>query len=189
MPELDKYIKRSSMTGMLILGFLHLIFLWAIISSYWHEPLIISIVVASTALVYWAYSYSKIMNHQRSALNFYHAAGVLVGATLCYFLNVDLGLGSVIAVGLVGLLGSYTTTIIRHYSFATGLPAAIYCGAFIGMCSDAVAGGYLFIILGSLASFILYSLSQDVLNGYGGKLGTIAFGGVFVISLFKKLFF
>jgi hypothetical protein len=189
MPELDKNISRSSMTGMVILGFLHLIFLWAIISSHWHEPLIVSIVVASAALVYWAYAYSKIINHQRSALNFYHAAGLLVGALLCYFLNVHLGLGSVIAVGLVGLLGSYTNTIFRHYSFSTGLPAALYCGAFIGMCSDAVAGGYLFIILGSLASFILLSYSQDVLNGYGGKLGTIAFGGVFIISLLKNLFF
>ncbi|MCP9199947.1 hypothetical protein MKO06_08520 [Gramella sp. GC03-9] len=63
------------------------------------------------------------------------------------------------------------------------LPVALYCGAFAGMTSPLVAGSYSFIILAGLMSGIILAISKTSFHGFGGKLGTIAFGGVCCVSL------
>ncbi len=62
------------------------------------------------------------------------------------------------------------------------LPAAIYCGAFIGMSSTGVASGFMFILTASFFTAILLFLSKNLFAGVGGKLGTLAFAGVVITS-------
>lgn len=105
------------------------------------------------------------------------------GAFLTYFLNTELNLGVVLAAGITGLLSSFIPFINRRSDILRELPVSIYCGAFAGMTSPLVAQGYWFIILAGLLSGIILVFSKSSLHGFGGKLGTVAFGGVSIISL------
>jgi hypothetical protein len=102
---------------------------------------------------------------------------VIIGAVSTFWINTYLDLGPVIAAGSIGVVASFIPNIIKHSS-AKDIPAAIYCGAFVGMSSILLFQNYLSLILAATISGLLLLLTKDVLNGFGGKLGTIAFGGV-----------
>ena len=68
-------------------------------------------------------------------------------------------------------------------------PAAAYCGSFVGMSSPNVAGNMLFILFAGFVAGVLLVFSKNIFQGYGGKLGTIAFGGVALTYLVVFLFF
>lgn len=93
---------------------------------------------------------------------------VLFGGVLAFFLTHDLGLGAVVAASLVGILAHL---VIPKY----GVPA--YCGAFVGMTSNLLLFNYQEVALAGLIAGIVYILTRDVFNGFGGKLGTIALIG------------
>lgn len=59
----------------------------------------------------------------------------------------------------------------------------MYCGAFAGMTAPFVADGYAFIILAGIFTGTILVLSKETLHGFGGKLGSIAFGGVSIVAL------
>jgi hypothetical protein len=97
---------------------------------------------------------------------------VAVAAPLTRLLAVETGLGAVVAASLVGLLAAYGS---RY-----GVPA--YCGAFVGM-----AGPGLFdltaVAAAGVVTGLLYVAAKRVFNGFGGKLGTLAFVGCGVLVL------
>ncbi|SDZ88538.1 hypothetical protein [Pedobacter hartonius] len=103
-------------------------------------------------------------------------------ALASFYLNHFLKLGPVISAASVGSLGSFIPNIRKHSHYLQQLPAAIYCGAFIGMSSEHVASGLLFIITASFFTAILLFLSKNLFAGVGGKLGTLAFAGVAITS-------
>jgi hypothetical protein len=98
---------------------------------------------------------------------------VVVGSLVSYYLNVTLGLGAVLGASLVGLVGAVVAP-------AYGPP--LYCGSFVGMASPTVLRFPAF-LLAIVGAGIIYVLAQDVFNGYGGKLGTIACAGCCLASL------
>ena len=55
------------------------------------------------------------------------------------------------------------------------------------MTSTLVANGYLFIAFAGALGGLVYIIAKPFLNGFGGKLGTIAFGGVAFATLFIYL--
>lgn len=107
-------------------------------------------------------------------------AAAVVGAWATYEVSHTLALGAVVASSVVGLMGA---AIFPHHA------AAIYCGSFVGMCSSSYLVGFHDLMVAALIAGLLFSISEDVLGGFGGKLGTIAFSGALTAGLgFKRQF-
>ena len=101
-------------------------------------------------------------------------AGVVGGALITYLVSVDLGLGAVTASGLIGLLGAL---IFPQQA------VPIYCGSFVGMSSSALLTNYPEMLLAGVAAGLIYNMAIGILDGFGGKLGTIAFAGAVITGL------
>lgn len=112
---------------------------------------------------------------------------VFLGAISTYFLHSFLGLSTVLSASVVGLVVSFVPNIFKKYGIVKSMPAAMYCGAFVGMTSTAVASGYLFILLSSCITGLLLVSANGVFHNIGGKLGTLAFGGVVLAFLITLL--
>jgi hypothetical protein len=91
----------------------------------------------------------------------YSAIGVIATYELATLLSVNV----VIASALMGLLGYL---IIRKNS------VAFYCGTFAGMTSYEIFNHYEILVLAGICGLV-YLIIKNILNGYGGKLGTTAF--------------
>jgi len=99
---------------------------------------------------------------------------VVAGAVITYTLKVNVGLGAVLAAGLVALIASLVLP-------AYGVP--IYCGAFVGMTSSRLLVNHTELSFAAIIAAVLYLLTDRVFRGYGGKLGTIAFAGTLFTGL------
>lgn len=110
------------------------------------------------------------------------ALWIPAGAIICFYLNHFLILGPVLSGAIVGSLSSFIPNLNRKSHYLQQLPAALYCGAFIGMSSTGVAPNFLFIITASFFTAILLIISKNLFAGVGGKLGTLAFAGVMITS-------
>jgi len=99
---------------------------------------------------------------------------------LTFVLTYTLGLSAVVASALVGLIGG---VFFPTYS------AAIFCGSFVGMSSQAILADIAALFLSSLIAGVLYAMSEQWFDGIGGKLGTIAFiGSVMTGIVFQNPF-
>ncbi|MCM2325865.1 MAG: hypothetical protein NDI94_05350 [Candidatus Woesearchaeota archaeon] len=112
----------------------------------------------------------------------------ITGAVLTYALSSYTSLGPVISSSLVGLSSYILCSMndrMKDHS------PAVYCGTFVGMSSTFIILHPVFVTLGGLFSGVLYHMTEDAFDGEGGKLGTIAFGGVCgavtVIMLFASI--
>lgn len=112
---------------------------------------------------------------------------VPIGAVACYLLKTSTDLGSVISVGIVGVVASLLPEIDRKSDYLSKLPAAIYCGGFIGMSSQAVVPSIGFVTLAGILAGLFFMLSKNLFLGLGGKLGSIAFCGLVIVSLINWL--
>ena len=95
----------------------------------------------------------------------------------CWLLQTSIGMSPVLSAALVGFLGSFVSV------FAS----VIYAGAFAGMCSHEYLSGHFHIVFISLAGSVIYILSKPYLNGFGGKLGVIAFLSSLLLVLTRGL--
>ncbi len=98
---------------------------------------------------------------------------VVIGGVSTYFISAVLGTGPVIAAGLIGILGAL---------FARAYSVPLYCGAFVGMVCNELFSFQMAIIASTIAGLI-FVVSEGVLDGYGGRLGTIAFIGAVITVL------
>ena len=168
---------------------LHLVFLAVAIFENKNKfyPLLVLTVIA----VLLGFFYSGKIKADTSRLkiiDFILIPATILGAVLTYWLNLALAFNAVLAAALVGLVSSFLPFLNRNSDLLRELPVAIYCGAFAGMTAPIIAQGYTFIFLAGLISGVILVISKDTLHGYGGKLGSIAFGGVTLISLIFLLF-
>lgn len=92
---------------------------------------------------------------------------VFAGGLVTYWISVDLQQGAVVASALVGIFGA---AFLKPYA------VPIYCGSFVGMASSTVLGFPEVALAGAIAG-VIFVLGKHVFNGFGGKLGTIAFAG------------
>ncbi len=90
---------------------------------------------------------------------------VFAAGIITYGMSHDLGLGPVISASFIALLAHM---IVPKYSVAA------YCGSFVGMTSNLLLYNYQEVALASFLAGIIFFLTSDVFNGFGGKLGTIA---------------
>lgn len=103
------------------------------------------------------------MNSILSFLSFY------LGSNLCFYTQLQLEISPILTSCCVGLLG----TLIPNKKYS----AAIYSGSFVGVCGETFINSHFEIALASTVGGIFTLLLQHRLDGYGGKLGTIAFLG------------
>lgn len=163
--------------GKIILLTLHIAFLLPV---FWEDGIIgiLATIAVFIALIFGNFSSKTVISNTNSFLPLL----VVIGGTSTYFLSIQLGLGSVIAASIVGLIASFIPDITKK-SWTNSIPAPVYTGAFVGMSAIYVAPNYLFILLASMMSGGIYMIVKNDLNGFGGKLGTIAFGGVSFLTL------
>ena len=90
---------------------------------------------------------------------------VFTAGIVTYGMSHDLGLGPVISASVIALIAHM---IAPKYSVAA------YCGSFVGMTSNLLLYNYQEVALASFIAGIVFFLTGDVFNGFGGKLGTIA---------------
>ena len=142
--------------------------------------------ISSFFLLIVGYEYSPRSEGTYSKpVNFIDPLVIAVAGLLTFYLSIDFKLGPVIASAGVGFVASYLS--LFKSSLVKSLPIPIYCGSFVGMCSSALTGDYFFVMYAGFAAGIIYLLTRDALNGVGGKLGTIAFGGVVVVSFITAM--
>ncbi|MBA2405932.1 MAG: hypothetical protein H0V66_14240, partial [Bdellovibrionales bacterium] len=91
----------------------------------------------------------------------------------------------VLASATVGFVGSF-----YHFSSwieKRGIHAVIYAGSFAGMCSQEYLSGHQYIIFISVVGSALYLFTKPHLNGFGGKMGAIAFVSSLILILSRNL--
>lgn len=182
-------MNSNSLLRDFILPGIHLAFLAPVIwnfqvkSNSFSSFTLIGLIGIIPILAYYFYK-SEIKESEKLHLNYLIPIGIYFGAFSTFFLNHQLDLGPVIGAGAVGLLGSFANHLpIKNSST---LPAIIYCGTFIGMSSELTNHPMVFVAVASLFSSVFYQLTDGKLNGIGGKLGSLAFGGVFIAYFIVK---
>lgn len=105
-------------------------------------------------------------------------AMVFAGNALAFVLSVHAGLGPVLASSVVGIAGAV---------FVPKYAAAVFCGSFVGMSSPDVYSHAAVMLLAGGVAGVVFVLVKPVLNGFGGKLGTIAFAGTLIAALLPQV--
>ena len=100
-----------------------------------------------------------------------HFVCVLIGVALAYTLNVEIGIGAVLAASLVSMMAAI---LLPSYSVSIAL------GGFVGMTSSRLLIGYVEVSYAATIAGLLYIYTDRVFNGFGGKLGVIVFVGTFI---------
>ncbi len=114
-------------------------------------------------------SRKELMEGSYNYEDFWNGFSVFAGTLVTFLLSVDFGLGAVVAAGLVGVA---STVIFPKYD------VPLYCGSFVGMaCGQHVYVTYFHIVVAGLLAALVFVASRDSFDGFGGKLGTIAFAG------------
>jgi hypothetical protein len=93
---------------------------------------------------------------------------VAVAAVVTYALSVRVGVGSVVASALVGLLAGVA---------APGIDVPAYCGSFVGMASPALFPSVGYLAAAGLLAGLAFAVAERAFVGFGGKLGTLALFG------------
>ena len=141
--------------------------------------------ILSIILILLSLFYFKEVETEKGSFKFSDVLLVLassMGAGITYWLNIQFDMGTVLAAGITGFTASLLPYLNRESNLLRSLPAPVYCGAFAGMTTPLVANGYFFILSAGLISGIILVMAKSSLHGFGGKLGTIAFGGVALVS-------
>ncbi|WP_373056200.1 hypothetical protein [Zunongwangia sp. H14] len=182
-------IKIARRAAFFLFILLHLSFLGAIFYERMDTLLLIGILVLIAGLVSIAYFKAPREEEAHFFEDLYHIIFVTAGCAATFYLNRKLELGPVIAAGLTGSIASFIPNGFRaKNNFILEIPAAVYCGAFIGMTGPQVTTDWNFILLAGFITGVLYIASKNIFRGYGGKLGSVAFGGVAITSIFLFLF-
>lgn len=168
---------------------LHLLFVG--VAMYESKMEILQITFLSLLLLLLVYFYVQLKSKDSGPVKWrdsFELFFCIAGALATYFLQLEFEISAVIAAGSIGLIASFLPYLQKNSQFLSKFPAVIYCGAFVGMTPPELAGSSLFIVFAALSAGILLILSRSHLNGFGGKLGTIAFGGVTTVSAIIYLF-
>ncbi|GHC48795.1 hypothetical protein [Ulvibacter litoralis] len=133
--------------------------------------------------IFFGYRYLDLHHHEYAYEQVSVVIWVPIGAVVCYVLNVYGNLGSVLAAGITGTVASFLPLLRKESFYLKKLPNAMYCGAFVGMSSVAITPSIGFVVAAGILAGVFYMLSKNLFLGIGGKLGTIAFVGVVLVSL------
>lgn len=126
-----------------------------------------------SVLLAWAYAHYHIHDLGLKLIPTLKAMlALFAGSILTFSLQVELGFSAVLASSFVGILAF---TVYRALKDENNIHIAAYCGSFIGMTNIARAEDYYTLIIASCLGACIYIFARNILNGVGGKLGSIAF--------------
>lgn len=108
--------------------------------------------------------------------------GGCIGAIGTFQLQ-KMGMSPVVASCVVGLLGAFVGYGMKNEDLAM----VIFAGSFVGMTTVTIASLPIILIAG-LVCGVLYWLALPLFDGYGGKLGALAFISVGIILLLFWIF-
>lgn len=174
--------RLASILGYLILGgYTAIVFVGGFVVSLEHSAVVIAILgIWVAAVLYesaleWKAAYSTESEEQRfdfpkDTLSF---LSLFIGTLITYWISVTLGLGAVIASGLVGV---FAAAFLKPYA------APIFSGTFVGMASSQVFDYPTIALAGAIAGLV-FVVGKHVFNGFGGKLGTTAWAGCVFAAL------
>lgn len=98
---------------------------------------------------------------------------VVLGAFLTYTLKTQVGLSAVVSASLTAVFAAVT---------APGYATQLYCGAFVGMTSARLLANHAELALAAAVAAALYVITEKVYQGFGGRLGAVAFCATFLTS-------
>lgn len=96
----------------------------------------------------------------------------VIAATTTYYFSIRINWNPLVASSIVGLIASLC--------LPKNLIAVAYTAAFAGMSSDAILIGIERAVLVGTVVGLLCVLTEPFYQGFGGRLGTIALGAVFL---------
>ncbi|MGJ1430547.1 hypothetical protein ACR79M_02755 [Sphingobacterium spiritivorum] len=172
---------RFFLIGLLFI--IQLLFLLAIFRENMQSPWVSVFIIAISILILVSYIRAPIHHDKHLYDHILVSIGVPLGAISCYYLHTHFHLGTVFSAGIIGTAGSFVPILNKRSAYLQQLPAAIYCGAFVGMSSEGIANGFTFILAASICTAVLLVVSKSLFSGIGGKLGTLAFLGVSITYL------
>lgn len=172
---IKKHVKALSFILILLS---HLGFLFAILYEKQNNIYVSVFVLLVIVLLLITYKKTSLKAKNHDLEHVLTVAFVFFGAIITYVLSVSFGLSSVLSASLVGLVVSFIPSLFKNNNFIKGIPTAVYCGSFVGMTDVSIAPDYIFIALASVITGFLLVGTKDTFHGFGGKLGTLAFGGV-----------
>ncbi|WP_040278093.1 hypothetical protein [Psychroserpens damuponensis] len=178
--------KRVKQLAFILIILCHLGFLAAILYEKQNNILVSGFVVFVLILLVISYKKTPLSITNHSFEHVLTIAFVFFGAILTYILCAYFLISSVLAAGLVGLAVSFIPDFFKDNRFVKTMPTAVYCGTFVGMTNLSIATDYMFITLASIITGLLLVGTKDTFNGVGGKLGTLAFGGVVITFLISQ---
>ncbi|WP_379663826.1 hypothetical protein [Pseudopedobacter beijingensis] len=161
-----------------LLFFIQILFLLTMFKENTHSYLLLIFISSLLILTFYTYRKAQLHDMVHAYESYKVAVWVPVGAVFSYYLNHTMGLGPVLAASVVGAIASFIPNMNTNSAYLKKLPPAVYCGAFIGMSNTQIANGFTFILTASFFTAVFLVISKSVLNGIGGKLGTLAFLGV-----------
>lgn len=175
--------------GFGILAILQIAFVFAIILEHIQNPFVIILKLVILASLFFAYSCILRQKDEKVYDGTLVTISVLLGAILTYFVNHDLELGPVIGAGSIGVIASFIPSIFPKSKQVEVVPPAVYAGAFVGMSGGHVLDNMALVALAGFFAGLIYVMTQRSFSGFGGKLGTIAFGGVVLATILVTLLF
>jgi len=182
--------KRIKQLSFILILLSHLGFLAAILYEKQNNIFISVFVVLVIVLLLIRYKKTSLKSTNHDLEHVLTVAFVFFGAIVTYVLSKYFGLTTVLSASLVGLVVSFIPPFFKSNNFLKGMPTAVYCGTFVGMTHVSIAHDYIFIALASVITGFLLVGTKDTFHGFGGKLGTLAFGGVtlafFITFLISK---
>jgi len=180
---MQKYQRWIPFTGYIILSLTVITLLGATVftglKNQWIAGLI-SLIVLVGALITIFYEGKRILADKKfnDELPFikhvYEFLGVFIGGILACIICRDFKMGAVVGASLVAIIAHLV--VPKH-------AVPVYCGAFVGMTSNALLFTRSEVAIASAIAGIIYVLSSYVFGGFGGKLGTIAFISTIITSL------
>ncbi len=94
------------------------------------------------------------------------------------------GLHPVVASCIVGLVGY----LVAYFTQKENLALVVFAGSFVGMTAASIATSPMILVAGTICG-LLFIVTEPIFDGYGGKLGAIAFvsvGVVFLLFMVKE---
>ncbi|PKB44730.1 hypothetical protein AX016_2952 [Cellulophaga sp. RHA19] len=175
--------KRAKQLTFILIILCYLGFLTAILFEKQNNYLITGFLIIALILLFVTYKKTPLSAKNHTLEHILTISFVFFGAIITYLLHTSFGFTAVLAASVVGLVISFLPNLIKNNTLVNTIPTAVYCGAFVGMTNASIAPDYVFISLASLFTGVLLVGSKGSFNGVGGKLGTLAFGGV-VLAFF-----
>ena len=161
---------------------IHFIFISEIFKENTNSLSVLALMTVLCILVLITYLRGKIHHEDHAYEHILVALWIPAGALITYYLNHFLKLDPFLSASTVGSAASFIPIFRKKSHYLQQVPAAIYCGAFIGTSSAGVAPNFLFITTASVFTAGLLIISKNIFAGVGGKLGTLAFAGVVITS-------